>query len=397
MTDLVTPLVEGETIPSPQELVARAEAMIPVLRERSAATEELRRIPDETKADFIAAEFLRIAQPVEFGGMGYGLDVVRDVTLQIGRGCGSTAWMAGQWPGHNFMLGYFSREAQEEYWADTPDQFSSTASAMVKLDVKEEKGGARLSAHWRFSSGCDAAEWILGMTPIGYCLIPRSDFRIEDDWYVSGLRGTGSKSVIVDDVFVPAHRISAFADLASGHTYGATAYDSPFYKLPQAVVLPTLLCSSVLGMALGVLDIFEERALKRFDIITQSPAFERPTTQLRFAESVAEVRAAELLLKNVHTGMAERVQKASAEGRDVAIIDRAEWRRDVCFAAKLCVRATDRLVESGDSSSIFSDMLMQRWFRDVHAGALQVVLLWDEQAIQWSRVRWGLEPHTVTI
>src|SRR6266540_2247679 len=100
-------------------LVAQAAAMVPTLRERSAKCEEMRRIPDETVAAFVDAGFHRIAQPVAFGGLGLNIDTVTDIALEFGRGCCSTAWMAGQWPGHNFMVGYFPEQAQQEYWADS--------------------------------------------------------------------------------------------------------------------------------------------------------------------------------------------------------------------------------------------------------------------------------------
>src|SRR6266513_1745807 len=118
------------------ELRRKAADLVPVLRERSARCEELRRIPPETVQDVIDAGFLRIAQPVPFGGLGLGVDTVAEVAIEIGRGCPSTAWMVGQWPGHNFIAGMYTKEAQDEYFADGPDTLSSTASAVVKMDAQ---------------------------------------------------------------------------------------------------------------------------------------------------------------------------------------------------------------------------------------------------------------------
>ena len=138
---------------SSAELVERARALVPILRERSARAEELRRIPEETVADLVAAGLNRIAQPVRFGGLGHGIETVVEVAMEVGRGCPSTAWMAGQWPGHQFMVGYFPDEAQQEYFATGPDTMSSTASAALNTDVEVVDGGLRGSARWRFSSG----------------------------------------------------------------------------------------------------------------------------------------------------------------------------------------------------------------------------------------------------
>jgi alkylation response protein AidB-like acyl-CoA dehydrogenase len=380
--------------PTPEELVARAAAMVPMLRDRSEQCEAQRRIPEETVKEFLAAGFHRIAQPVRFGGFGYGIPQVTEVALEIGRGCPSTAWMAGQWPGHNFMVGYFPEEAQEEYFADGPDTLSSTASAVAKLDVQEVSGGLRLNAHMRFSSGCDAAEWILLFAaPTAMMLVPRSDFRVEDDWHVTGLRGTGSKSVVIEDGFVPKHRIVELERLATGTSYGRDLYpDNPWYAVPMPVVLNTMLLSPTIGMARGLLEIFEDRAQARVDLHTFQPATHRPGTQLRFAEADAEVDAAGMFLRRI----LDDLESWGTRGEPMPPQIFARVRRDLAYAAKLSIRASDRLLESGDASGMYSHQLLQRWGRDIHMAGLQYVQTWDEPALAYSQRRWGLEPQAFT-
>lgn len=143
-------------------------------------------------------------------------------------------------------------------------------------------------------------------------------------------------------------------------------------------------------MAQGVVDLFEERVVERMSLQTMGPAKEQPGNQLRFAEATAEVDAARTILLNILKSLREWGER----GGDIPVIDRVRSRRDTTYAVKLAIRAADRLFESGDASALYDASPSQRLVRDIHAGALQVSLTWDEPAIQYSRVRWGLPPQT---
>jgi len=377
-----------------ETLAQRARDMIPTLRERSARCEELRRIPEENVADLIAAGLHRACQPTRFGGYGFGIKAIAAISTEIGRGCPSTAWMAGQWPGHQFMTGYFSDEAQHEYYATGPDTLSSTASAVAHCNAERVDGGLRVSAAWRFSSGCDHAQWILPtIGEFGLCLIPKSDFHVVDDWYVMGLEGTGSKQVVVENVFVPEHRVVPFDQLMLGTNPGASIYpDYPFYKAPMMLVLNTMLLGPTVGMTRGLLEIFESRVKTRVDGHTRKPAFERPGVQMRFAESAAEVDVAITFLQQV---IAE-LRSQGSSGAPMGIEQRSLLRRNVAYSARMCMQAADRLLEYGDASGMYRGQDLQRWGRSIHMAGLQWVLTWDEPALAFSRVRWGLEPEALT-
>jgi alkylation response protein AidB-like acyl-CoA dehydrogenase len=379
--------------PSFEELLQRARDLVPTLRERSARCEELRQIPPETRDDFVRLGFLRMAQPPRFGGLGYSIPEVTKIALEMGKGCPSTAWMAGQWPGHNFMVGYFSEEAQAEYFAESPDTFSSTSSAIVKVDAEPVKGGMKVSGQLKFSSGLDAADWILLVIPLGMSLVPKSDFVINDDWYTMGLRGTGSKGVTLEDVFIPEHRTLTMQQLSQNGSFGAELYpDNPFYRVPMGLALNSLLVSSVVGIADGLLDIFDERVRKRMDGHTQQAAIQRPGNQLRFAEAAAEVDAAKLLLESLLADL----ERWGSSGEAMPLEERTRLRRNVGYATKLAVQSGNRLLEAGDASGQYDGQLFQRWGRDLHMAGLQYVLTWDEPAMAYSRVRWGLDPEAFT-
>jgi alkylation response protein AidB-like acyl-CoA dehydrogenase len=382
----------GAGIPTREELVERAASLVPTLRERAPTTEELRRIPDETLQEFRDAGFLRMAVPERFGGYGYGLATVTDVTQQIGRACGSSAWMCSFWATHQWMIGWFTEEAQAEYWADGPDTASSTASALVAWESEPVEGGLKATGAQRFSSGIDHAEWLILHSPNETCLVPRSDFRIEDDWYVSGLKGTGSKTVRYENIFVPEHRIVTNDQFASGEYPGKYVYpDDPMYQVPNppGFVLPHMILAAVMATAGGFVELYDQRVRKRRDPNSMEPAMERQVVQHRFAESTVELDVARML-------QARNLEEI-LENPSLPLLDRARIRRNTTYAAQLSERCVERLVSTGDSSGLYEVNDLHRFARDVRAGVLQFALMWDEMAVQYSRVRWGLEPHTFLI
>ena len=387
-------MAEAETVtqvvqPSVDELVERARSMVPALMERAVAAEELRRLPDETVQDFKDAGFVRMGTPKRFGGYGYGFREIANVTEAIGLACGSSAWMCSFWPTHQLLVGWFSEEAQTEYWADGPDTLSSTASAISKWEATPVDGGIRATGAHRFSSGIDHAEWVILTSPNENCLVPRSDIAIVDDWYVSGLKATGSKTLTYESIFIPEHRILTHEQFANDFYPGKEIYpEEPLYKIPNPMplVLPQAILAAVIAMAGGVLEVFDQRVRTRRDPVTGEPAMERQIVQHRFAESSVEHDIARMLL---HRNLDELLANPAAP-----LEVRARIRRDTTYASFLCTRLVDRLVASGDSSAIYEQNHLHRLARDVRAGALQFSLAWDETAIQYSRVHWGLPPHT---
>jgi alkylation response protein AidB-like acyl-CoA dehydrogenase len=375
---------------SREELIERARDLIPVVRERALQAEELRRLPPETVQDFVEAGFVRACVPQRFGGTEHEVDIAIELALLLARGCPASGWLASFYPLHNWMVGWLPEQGQAEVWADSPDVLISTVPAFVGGTFEPVDGGVRVTADLRFSSGIDAAEWLFVMGADYMLVVPRSDYDIVDDWFVTALKGTGSKGVRLDDVFVPEHRLmSTDAVLHADHA-GAAWSRSPYYHVisPVALVLDHFILAPLIGMAWGVLDIFEDRAPKRVDPQAGQPAHTRPAAQLRFAEAHAEVGIAEMLLrKNL-----EQVREWGASHEQPTGEQRATIRRNIVYAAKLCTQATNRLVDGADSSAIRITADLHRQAADVRAGASHRIFQPEETFLQFSAVRWGLAP-----
>ena len=215
--------------------------------------------------------------------------------MELGRACGSTAWCFSVWSIHNWMVGHWPLQAQDEYFAEGPQVLSSSGFA-PSGDLTPVEGGYRLTGRWQFSSGSDAGTWVFlgARTPDGprMAMLPRSDYEVIDTWFVSGMKGTGSKDIEVRDAFVPAHRVADIPTRMEAPTSAYEMHGRPSYLLPPSTLMNFPLSSPLVGVAQGALDAF----IAQFEGKSgRGRTAESVALQLRIAESSAEIDAARLL------------------------------------------------------------------------------------------------------
>ena len=205
-------------------VLERARRLIPRLSERAPAAAAARKLPPETIAEYRGAGILRILQPRRFGGMQGRFSLFSRIVEELTWGCASSAWVYAVLAEHQWIIAQYPEQAQIDVWGDDPEAVAASSLA-PRAAAQRVSGGWRLSGRYTFSSGCDYAQWaIIGAflgemgdpRTIAYLLVPLSEIEIDDDWQVLGLLGTGSKSLILRDVFVPEHRVVMVADLFAG-------------------------------------------------------------------------------------------------------------------------------------------------------------------------------------
>lgn len=359
-------------------LLRRATELVPVLKERAAAAERLRQIPPETVKDLIASSLIRIGNPRRYGGLDADLDTIHEVSWELARGCGSTAWCYSLWATHNWWLGHFPERAQDEFFADGPDTLFSSGLDPSRGTAEPVDGGFRVSGRWSYSSGCDAASWVMvATTPSDmlWLLLPRGDYEIVDTWFSSGLRGSGSKDVVVTDRFVPAHRAIHPDRAGDGEATGWTLHARPSYRPPLRCLTGWDLAAPVIGMAQGAID----------EVTARPRAAQSVALQLRVAEASAEVDAARALQR---ADVREILDRAARE-EPFTERDRARYRRDKAFVVKLSVQAVNRLFEASGARGVLESEAIQRFHRDVHAASHHAALGWDAPAEHYGRLAMG--------
>ena len=371
-----------------EELLRRASDMVPVLKSRAAHTEELRRIPDETVQDLRAAGLNRIEVPNRFGGLDVADGLVFQVGEELARGCASSSWCYSVWGANAYMAGFWPLQAQEELFADGPDVLFSSSLTPGTSKTEPVNGGYRLTGRWEFSSGCDSASWlILGAAGIGertWMLVPRQDFEIVDTWFVSGLRGTGSKDIVIEDAFVPSHRVLDVASAGNGDWTGWEIHGQACYRIPIPVSLGWDLVAPMVGLAQGMIDEFTARLIG-----TSGPGktAESQAIQIRLSEATAEVDAGRVFMRH---DIREMFKKANA-GETFTPLERARYRRDKAFIAQLCLRSVNRLFDLSGGHALFDTEALQRFHRDAHAVAHRDALIMDMGGQAYGKVALGLE------
>ncbi|MEW6777178.1 MAG: acyl-CoA dehydrogenase family protein, partial [Bdellovibrionota bacterium] len=278
-----------------ENVLENVRALLPELRAAAARTDALRHVPEESVVALKKTGAFRLMQPARFGGLELGLDSLLRVSAEVGRACGSTSWCVAVLAIHNWFLGLFPEEAQKEVWGADPDAVLASVFASMGR-ARPEEGGFRLEGRWQFASGSDHGDWItvgamvdhgtkLPLPDVRSFLVPRKDFRIEDTWHVAGLRGTGSKDVVIENAHVPSHRILNFAEAHCGKSPGSRINTSPLYRMPFASVLTMTLACPALGVARGMLENFCERAAARTVLFGGAKQSEQSHSHIAISEA----------------------------------------------------------------------------------------------------------------
>ena len=389
--------------PTPDELIERARGLVPEIRALAEETERNRTISPAIIAKIRDAELLRTTRPKEFGGFEFDPTVALEIALTISAACASTGWAVNGALSNGISFGHYPVETQRELWGAGDDPFTCACFAPTGAAIPAD-GGYVLNGKWSYASGVDHASWIRlgafikspGATPAddgAFFLLPTGDVEIEDNWFVYGLCGTGSKNIIVHDAFIPAHRVLRFADTRAGRTSGADHHKNPLYRLPLLVLGASMLASTAVGAAKGALgDYLEMTAGRRTRGALAGGGLamaEFATIQLRFAEASAAAEAAELILT---TDMRKAMAKLRA-GEEITVADRIRARRDQAYATKLALQAVEALnASTGGAGLLFSSPIQRAW-RDVNAVARHVSLNWDAVGTMYGQHAFGLEPR----
>ncbi|WP_206243954.1 acyl-CoA dehydrogenase family protein [Novosphingobium terrae] len=383
-------------------LLTAAADLSALAREHADRTEADRRVPQELIEQFRDAGLYRVLQPAAFGGYEAGFDAFAQIVAHLARGDGSTGWVFSVCAVHQWLIGLFPPEAQDDVWGSKRDAFAAGSYAPVGRAQKVD-GGYRMTGAWSFASGCDTSDWLLlgsifqpseDAAPFpGFFLVPAKDYRIDpDSWRVAGLAGTGSRTVHLDSVFVPEHRVLSFAAGTSGQAPGAQLNTSPLYRIPFMACVPTCLVAPVLGMAEGALELYLDTTLGRNTRGAVAGGNNRmaefATVQMRVADASARIDAARTVLMR---DIAETRQTAEA-GQPIGLDMRLRNRRSHAFTVKLLVEAVDALFYGSGGTALDLARPLQRFWRDTHAGGVHISTNWDAVSTMYGQHALGLEP-----
>jgi len=396
-------VVDGAGQPTVEQIRADVSALGAVLKSRAQKVEAERRVPMQNIEALRDIGYFDLVKPKAFGGLEYDFSALVDLNMDLAKSCASTAWVAGLLAAHQWLVASFAEEAQRDVWSSNPNALVCGSYAPA-CQAQATEGGYLLSGRWSFASGCECAQWSLCAAVIppegdrdkpapAFLLVPESDYRIEDTWHVVGLAGTGSKTLVLDNVFVPKHRLLFFSETTSGETPGARVYSgNPGFSIPMLSAIPSCLASVAVGAAQGAFDDYLERTARRVTrgavAGAQNRMAEFPTIQLRVAEAAANTDAArKILLSDL------REREATVARRErVSVEERIRSRLGQAFAVSLAIRAAEALNASTGGQGLDLSHPVQRAWRDVNAVGRHISMNWDTVGTMYGQMALGLEP-----
>jgi len=368
-------------------LVEEARRLAPEFAATAAEGDELRRLPDGAWKLLLDGGFLRALQPARWGGGEVTLVEFVDAVAEISRADPSVGWVAGVIGVHPWQLALFADEAQQEMWAADPATMHSSSYNPTGSAEKVD-GGYRLWGRWSFSSGCDHCRGVNlgavvrrqgeggGIPDFRSFLLRPDQYRIEDTWHVAGLRGTGSKDIVVESTFVPEHRTQSHGDYALGAPLpGQELNQGPLYRLPWSVVFNMALASSVLGASRGFVDTWIEENSGR--VLTGGRRLaDDPLAQRRLADAVWVLDAA---IATMRADAVELWQRAEVHDTPT-MQERGRYRWNLNRGCELVGDAVVDLFRAASGRTIFLDHPLQRRFQDVQGGLGHAFLVSDPLA-----------------
>lgn len=352
-------------VPSADELVARAEALAPMIRDHAKAAEADRKVSPGIVSAISEAGLFRILQPRRWGG--YELDpwTFARVQIALARADMSVGWIYGVLGVHNFQMALFDNQAAIDVWGEDGDVLiASTFQPGGR--AQPVSGGYRFSGRWKFSSGCDHVDWIfLGGTLDGEfltCLVPSSDYRIVDAWRVMGLKATGSQDIVVEDIFVPEHRVHRSSDGFRCDSPGNAVNTGWLYRLPFHQVFIRAITNGCIGGLQGMLDEYLAYAAERVSVISGAPR-DDPDAQWACGQAHAIV--------DQQTALIERnfalLETHAKRGEAPPFADRLRYKYHSSSVAHHCLEAGRQLFECAGGSGLYDNHRFGRILNDLTA------------------------------
>ncbi|MFE1950072.1 MULTISPECIES: acyl-CoA dehydrogenase family protein [Streptomyces] len=345
------------------------------------ANETLGRLDDQAAKALRETGAIRMLQPKTHGGLELHPREFAETIMKIASCDGATGWVSGVVGVHPWEMAMADPKVQDEVWGTDPDTWIASPYAPMGL-LRPVDGGYVFNGHWQFSSGTDHCDWIflgafladedgamLQPPRAMHAILPRADYEIvADSWDVVGLRGTGSKDIVVRDAFVPEYRVIDFQDVIDGRLAKERGLTNPMYHLPFSAAFPLGITASVIGICEGALA--HHLAYQRDRVqITGTAVRDDPYVLYAVSEAAAEIAASRsALLDNVC-----RVYDMVEAGETVDFARRAAGRRIQTSAAWRAVRAVDEIVARSGGNAMRNDNPLQRFWRDAHVGLTHAI------------------------
>ncbi len=369
---------ESAHVATSRDVLAKAETLLPEIRDAADEIDEARRLPDWLAKRLSDAGLFHLLTGVEHGGLAADPVTAAKAIEKLSTASPSVGWVTMILATASFWTVRMAPEEvrREIFAAVAPGEIQPTVIAGTLVPhgrAVRVEGGWRLSGQWPFASGCHQATWIPtaawlyddegpirdanGAPEWRAFHLPASDCVILDTWYTSGLRGTGSTDYTIDDVIVADNYVKKHSLLEEAvlpdRRYACAAFNVP------------MLSAVALGAARGAVDALTELFGGKVDRRNQRPVAAAFDKQADLGMAEATVSSAQAYLYDTTSRAWDIIQS----GRELPRELRAGMRLACTHAVLASVDAVDRVHLAGGATSINSSSPIDRFFRDAHAVA----------------------------
>jgi len=385
-----------------EEFIQRAAALRPLLEQNAAQTEAERRIPEEIIEALEDADLFELMVPRRFGGHAVSMETVLRVSAELAKGCPSTSWVQTLMNVSSWFATRSAHRLQEDIFCKTVKP-RLCGGLMPSCEIQAVDGGVVVTGRWDFTSGCWHSNWCICGVPIlkdgvktdesGWAFIPMSDLTIDDTWFAAGMKGTGSNTVVADNLFVPAHRLMSLrgehVDSDWANRYQPEACD--YWPLMSVLVL--VLIGPVLGAAEGAFEAVVGGALQRGIKYT---VYRRRSDSAVVQHDIAEA-AMMIDTARFHIFRAAADVDHAGAGLQPDYLTRARLRADCGYAARAASDAVNLLVSIAGGSAFKDSNPVQRYWRDVNVAGRHSALITATGLEIYGRALLGLEGNITRV
>lgn len=365
--------------PPPEEetkaLIERVHEIGPLLSKNAAIADQNRVQTDETIEALESIGALEIACMKRYGGYEGGATMLMEVARTISYYDPAAAWCTVISNGSVMLANRFNDSVLDEVFADGPVRMASIF-ASPQGTATRENGGWRIQGKWPFSSNISHSEWAIGILflhdedtdpddpPIGFVIMKRGEYEVEDTWYTIGMRGTGSNTMHTEDLWVEDHRVITF-DQLMGPGFEQDAEATFGRRLTPHLTMSTTIQSSSIGAAYAALDYVRDRGAKRGITYTH---FKKAIDSGAFVQDLgaasAKIDTALLMLQR----SAAAIDAAASTDQPMPLSDRARQRGGIGHAGRSLVEAVDDLCWLHGTASFGETSLLGKMWRDINTG-----------------------------
>lgn len=373
------------------ELIGRARELLPAIQARAAETEALRRPHDDNMRDLIDAGLIQMLVPKSRGGAESDLQTMYEVVDTIAQGCISTAWIAAFYIGHNLYAAKLHPTAQDELFGARGFVMMPAATAPT-MKAEPVEGGWKISGRAPWGSGIMHADWVMvsGMTPEKKprsFIMPVSSVSVDDVWHFTGMAGTGSNDIIVDDVFVAHHMSLDGVDLRNGRTEGSAIHENPIYSVPLVPMAFATIVPVLTGGLKGALKSFEDIVDRRVRNFSGTVVKDQQHTHIVLGEMQTGTQAIDILGR-AHIARTEALIQTGFE-----MSDRIALKGSAGYLANAGRQVIQNMMANAGSSNYHHDQPMQRFWRDLSTVTSHAFWDWDISREQVGRHHFGMAPN----